>query len=349
MKKSVSAYAAAGVDIDAKMSALADIKKLMKSTDVFARGGAPLSLSHIGSFGGMFAAPGKDKVLVASTDGVGTKLKVAVMAGRHDTVGQDIVNHCVNDILVHGAEPLFFLDYFGTARFDGHIFKAVIAGLCKACRENRCALVAGETAELPGLYRKGEYDLIGTIVGAVSRKDMITGKAVRPNDVLIGLPSSGLHTNGYSLARKIVFGKAQLAINDTFPGSRNTVADVLLTVHRSYLKPVRQLKKKHVAIHGMAHITGGGFPDNVPRVLPPTVDAVLDCSWPVPAVFRFLQERGKIDRDEMYRVFNMGIGMVIILRRADAQKAMNILRLAGSKPLIIGRIEKGTGKARLIH
>ncbi|MFC1461413.1 phosphoribosylformylglycinamidine cyclo-ligase [Verrucomicrobiota bacterium] len=344
MKKRPSAYTASGVDIDANMSALAAVKKQVKSTR---RGSA--SLSDTGAFGGMFAAPGRDKVLLASTDGVGTKLKVAVMTGRHNTVGQDIVNHCVNDILVHGAEPLFFLDYFGTARFQGRIFKAVMAGLCKACRENQCALIGGETAEMPGVYRKGEYDLVGTIVGAVGRKNIITGKTIRPRDVVIGLPSSGLHTNGFSLARKIVFDKAKLGINHTLPGTRKSVADVLLTVHKSYLKPVRQLKKS-VTIRGMAHITGGGFPDNVPRVLPPAVDAVIDRSaWTVPTVFRFLQERGKVDREEMYRVFNMGIGLVIIVRRADEQRAMRILKHAGSKPRVIGRIEKGTGKACLIN
>lgn len=341
MIKRRSAYVAAGVDIDNKMAALRAVKKMVKATTV------PGLLSDIGSFGGMFAAPGKTKALIASTDGVGTKLKVAVMAGRHDTVGQDIVNHCVNDILVHGAEPLFFLDYFGTARFDGAIFKAVVAGLCKACRENQCTLLGGETAEMPGLYPPGEYDLVGTIVGAVDRKAIITGRNVRPGDILIGLASTGLHTNGYSLARKIIFEQAKLGLADELPGAGRSVADALLAVHKSYLKPIQALRRK-VAIQAMAHITGGGFPDNVPRVLPKTVNAVFDrAAWPVPPLFRFLQERGRVDREEMYRVFNMGIGLVVALRSADVNRALSILKQARPRP--IGWIEKGAGMVRLLN
>ncbi|MBU4201423.1 MAG: phosphoribosylformylglycinamidine cyclo-ligase [Verrucomicrobia bacterium] len=355
MKKTSSAYTAAGVNIDNKMSALKAVKKMVKTTAV------PGLLSEIGAFGGMFAAPGRDKALIASTDGVGTKLKVAVMAGRHDTVGQDIVNHCVNDILVHGAAPLFFLDYFGTARFQANAFKQVVAGICKACRENHCALIGGETAEMPGLYPPGEYDLVGTIVGVMDRKKIITGKTIRPGDILIGLPSSGLHTNGYSLARKIIFDKAGLGIRDKFPGANRSVADVLLAVHRSYLKPVQRLTcppgraqrgrlVKRVVIRGMAHITGGGFPDNVARVLPKSVNAVFDrSSWTVPPVFRFLQERGRVDRDEMYRVFNMGIGLVIVVRPADKKTALTVLKQAKAGPVEIGWIENGSGIVRLIN
>jgi phosphoribosylformylglycinamidine cyclo-ligase len=343
MTKPSSAYAAAGVDIDNKMAALRAVKKLVKSTAV------PGLLSEIGAFGGMFAAPGKGQALIASTDGVGTKLKVALMAGRHDTVGQDIVNHCVNDILVHGAAPLFFLDYFGTARFQAGIFQEVVAGLCQACRENRCALIGGETAEMPGLYPPGEYDLVGTIVGVVDRNKIITGKTIRPGDVLIGLPSSGLHTNGYSLARKIIFERARLGVADELPGTGRSVAEVLLAVHRSYLRPVQQLLKR-VAIRGMAHITGGGFPDNVARVLPKSADAVFDrATWTVPPVFRFLQEHGRVDREEMYRVFNMGIGLVIMVRPAELKPALASLRRSGAGPLLIGRIEKGAGHVRLIN
>lgn len=348
MKKKKSAYSAAGVDIDLKTQALSEAGKLIKSTNRHISKHAAGNLGGTGMFGGMFLSPGPDKVLVASTDGVGTKLKVAIMAGRHDSVGQDLVNHCVNDILVHGAEPLFFLDYFGTARFEGALFKSAISGICKACRENRCALIAGETAELPGVYRPGEYDLIGTIVGAVPRKEVITGRSVRSGDVIIGLPSSGLHTNGYSLARKVIFGQAKLSISKTFPGTRRSVADVLLAVHKSYLKPVRALKNK-VHIRAMAHITGGGFQDNLPRIIPAAVDAVIDRStWKPSQVFQFIQDRGGVDRDEMYRVFNMGIGLVIIARRADVQKAMRILKATGSRPVIIGSVEKGTGKAVLV-
>ncbi|MBU1736283.1 MAG: phosphoribosylformylglycinamidine cyclo-ligase [Verrucomicrobia bacterium] len=343
MAKATSAYAASGVDIDHKMAALRAVKKLVRSTKV------PGLLGEIGSFGGLFAAPGKDQVLVASTDGVGTKLKVAGIAGRHDTVGQDIVNHCVNDILVHGARPLFFLDYFGTARFEGPVFQAVVQGLCKACRANGCALIGGETAEMPGLYPTGEYDLVGTIVGAVERKKIITGKDIRPGDVIIGLFSSGLHTNGFSLARKIVFEQEKLKPDDILPGTGKRVGEVLLAVHRSYLRPVSTLMKS-VKIQGMAHITGGGFYDNVPRILPKSVDAVFDRSaWPVPPLFRFLQERGHVARDEMYRVFNMGIGLVIIVRPEELDKTQKVLHRSGEHLLKIGRIEKGRGITRLIN
>lgn len=331
----IAAYAAAGVDIDSKMAGISAIKRMARSTfgkDV---------LSEIGSFGGLFASPGKGDALVASTDGVGTKLKVAVMAGRHDTVGQDIVNHCVNDILVQGARPLFFLDYIGISKFDKHIFRDVVAGLCKACRENNCALLGGETAELPGLYPPGEYDLVGTIVGTVNRKKLIQGRTIRPGDSIIGLPSSGLHTNGYSLARQVIFEKAGLRVKDRLPGTTCSVADVLLAPHRSYLAPVSRLME-HVRVHGMAHITGGGFPDNIPRVLPADMNAVIDrAAWKVPAVFEFIGHEGGVDRDEMYRVFNMGIGYVIVVRQKDAAEAMRILQAAGSKPVVLGRIEKG--------
>lgn len=341
MVKVKSAYAASGVDIDNKMAALRAIKKMVRSTR------APGLLGEIGSFGGFFAAPGKDQVLVASTDGVGTKLKVALLAGRHDTVGQDIVNHCVNDILVHGARPLFFLDYFGTARFKGPVFQAVVKGLCQACRANGCVLIGGETAEMPGLYPPGEYDLVGTIVGVVPRQAIITGKNIRPGDVLIGLKSTGLHTNGYSLARKIIFEQEKLKINDILPGTARRVGEALLAVHASYLAPVQRLMER-VTIRGMAHITGGGFYDNVPRILPKSVDAVFDRSaWTVPPLFRFIQERGRVARKEMYRVFNMGIGMVIVVRSADQGKALAILEAVGAVPRLIGRIEKGFGAVRM--
>jgi len=355
MAKAGSAYAAAGVDINNKMAALCAVKKMVRSTRV------PGLLGGIGAFGGFFAAPGRDQVLVASADGVGTKLKVAVLAGRHDTVGQDIVNHCVNDILVHGARPLFFLDYFGTARFKGPVFRDVVKGLCRACRANGCALIGGETAEMPGLYPPGEYDLVGTIIGVVPRKAIITGETIRPGDVLIGLKSSGLHTNGFSLARKIIFEQEKLKINDSLPGTGRVVGTAcrvgaaLLAVHTSYLHPVQRLMKR-VTIRGMAHITGGGFYDNVPRILPKSVDAVFDRSaWGVPPLFRFIQERGGVARDEMYRVFNMGIGMVIIVRPADLAKAMAVLKAAGAArafgaaPCLIGRIEKGSGAVRMLN
>jgi phosphoribosylformylglycinamidine cyclo-ligase len=328
-------YAKVGVDIDEMMSALTDIKKMVRST-----AGSSV-ISDIGSFGGMFRSPGRDKVLVASADGVGTKLKVAVMAGRHTTVGQDLVNHCVNDILVQGATPLFFLDYLGTSKLSGAVFKDIVWGLCKACRENQCALLGGETAEMPGLYPKNEYDLVGTIVGAVDRKSIVTGESIRPGDTIIGLPATGLHTNGYSLARKVIFETAGLKITDRFPGARKTVADVLLDVHRSYLAPVKQLAAR-VRIHGMAHITGGGLVDNVPRVLPSNTRAVINLdSWRPPEVFDFIMQHGKVDRDEMYRVFNMGIGFILIVRSRDTDKAFRLLQKLGHAPVTAGRIVKG--------
>lgn len=342
MKTTSSAYGASGVDIDAKMQALARAKKQIARTRTAGVMGA------WGSFGGLFKSPGKNHVLVSSTDGVGTKLKVAVRARRHDTVGQDLVNHCVNDILVQGARPLFFLDYIGMGNIDQHVIAQLIEGLCKACRENDCALIGGETAELPELYPEAEYDLVGTIIGAVHRKELITGAEIRKGDVLIGLPSSGLHTNGYSLARAVIFRKAQLECDDRFPGTTQTVAEVLLAVHRSYLKPVLKLMHK-VRIRGMAHITGGGFPDNLPRVLPKNLKAVIDRStWTPPPVFQFIQEVGGVDAQEMYRVFNMGIGMVIAVRAEDESRALQTLRATGEMPRVIGRVEKGDGTVVLL-
>ena len=334
----VSSYAQAGVDIDSKMSGIEIIKKMVAATTTKGVVGG------IGSFGGLFHSPGKDFLLVASTDGVGTKLKVAAVAKRHDTVGQDIVNHCVNDILVQGATPLFFMDYIGASRFDAAIFKEVLSGLCKACKENGCALLGGETAEMPGLYPAGEYDLVGTIVGMVEKKKVITGKDVKPGDVIIGLPSGGLQTNGFSLARKVILDQCGLTPQDFIPGTRYTVTEALLAVHRSFLKPVTALMAK-VPVQGMAHITGGGFVDNIPRVLPETCDAVIDRnSWKVPTLFTFIERQGKVDHDEMYRVFNMGIGYVIIVRQKDAAAAMTLLAKQSQAPVLIGMIEKGHKK-----
>ena len=334
----VSAYAQAGVDIDSKMSGIEIIKKMVATTSTKGVVGG------IGSFGGLFHSPGKECLLVASTDGVGTKLKVAALAKKHDTVGQDIVNHCVNDILVQGAQPLFFMDYIGTARFDAHVFTEVIDGLCKACKENGCALLGGETAEMPGLYPLGEYDLVGTIVGVVDKKKVITGKNIRPGDAIIGLPSGGLQTNGFSLARKVIFDQCGLTPQDFVPGTRMTVTETLLATHRSFLKPVSALMPK-VPVHGMAHITGGGFVDNIPRVLPENCNAVIDRnSWKVPTVFTFIERQGKVDHDEMYRVFNMGIGYVVVVRQKDVSAAMSLLRGLRQSPVLVGAIEKGQKK-----
>jgi phosphoribosylformylglycinamidine cyclo-ligase len=341
--KEQSAYAAAGVDIDNKMRALSAIRRMVRDT---ATKGV---LSEIGLFGGLFSSPGKDQILVASTDGVGTKLKVAAMAGRHDTVGQCLVNHCVNDILVQGARPLFFMDYIGTAKFDAVVFKDVIAGLCKACKKNGCALLGGETAEMPGLYPPVEYDLVGTIVGVVDRQKVVTGKTIRSGDVLIGLGSSGLQTNGFSLARKIIFDEEGLGVNDRFPGLRQTVADVLLAVHDSYLAPVSRLMER-VQVHGMAHITGGGFPDNIPRILPKGLRAVVDRStWMVPPVFTYLQHAGGVDREEMYRVFNMGIGFVVIVRPCDVERALRALSMWKRPVRVLGFVEAGRGGVKMLN
>lgn len=338
-KEVKSAYAQAGVNIDVKMSAVSSIKEMVASTKTIN------VIGGIGAFGGLYKVPeGKNMVLVSSTDGVGTKLKVAAAMKKHDTVGQDIVNHCVNDILVQGARPLFFMDYVGTAKVDPAQFKGIVSGLCKACRENHMALLGGETAEMPGLYPAGEYDLVGTIVGYVRREDIITGKSIRAGDVMIGFPSGGLQTNGFSLARRVIFDLCQYSWKDKLPGTNQTFGDALLAVHRSFLRPVAKLLDRKIKISGMAHITGGGFPDNIPRVLPKAVNAEIDrASWNVPTIFKFIQNQGKVDRDEMYRVFNMGIGYVVILPKNQLEKATNILKAQHQPYSVIGVIRKGTG------
>ena len=338
-EKTKSAYAAAGVDIDVKMGAVASIKQMVASTKT------PSVIGNIGAFGGLHKVPkGKDMVLVSSADGVGTKLKVAAMMNRHDTVGQDIVNHCVNDILVMGAQPLFFMDYVGTAKVDPLVFKNVVSGLCKACKENKMALLGGETAEMPGLYPAGEYDLVGTIVGCVQKSKIITGKSIRAGDVIIGFPSGGLQTNGFSLARRVIFDLCQYSWKDKLPGTNQTFGDALLAIHKSFLKPVSKLLEKKIPINGMAHITGGGFQDNIPRVLPKAVNAEIDrASWEVPTIFKFLERQGKVDHDEMYRVFNMGIGFVVILPKKALAKATNILKAQHQPYSVIGVIRKGKG------
>ncbi len=330
-----SAYAVAGVDIDSKMEGIKTIKKLVATTKT--KG----SIGGIGNFGGLFASPGADTLLVGSADGVGTKLKVACMAKKHDTVGEDLVNHCVNDILVQGAEPLFFLDYIGASQFNAQTFQGVVQGLVRGCKQNGCALLGGETAELPGVYPQGEYDLVGTIIGAVKKNKVITGEKIKPGDVIIGLASGGLQTNGFTLARRVIFDICGLTINDTLPGTRTRISDALLAVHRSFLKPVKAVMAK-MPINGMAHITGGGFIDNIPRVLPTNCRAVINrLSWKVPAIFQFIEKAGKVDHDEMYRDFNMGIGFLIIVDKNKAQKAFDILKAAKAQPSIIGCIEKG--------
>ena len=338
-KETKSAYAQAGVNIDVKMNAVGSIKQMVASTKTAA------VIGNIGAFGGLHKVPtGKDMILVASADGVGTKLKVAAMTNKHDTVGQDIVNHCVNDILVQGAKPLFFMDYVGTAKVDPVQFKSVVSGLCKACKENKMALLGGETAEMPGLYPVGEYDLVGTIVGCVQKAERITGKSIRAGAVIIGFPSGGLQTNGFSLARRVIFDMCQYSWQDKLPGTSQTFGDALLAVHKRFLMPVSGLLGREVKISGMAHITGGGFPDNIPRVLPKAVNAEIDrSSWEVPKIFKFIQNQGKVDTDEMYRVFNMGIGFVVIIPKNQLAKATNILKAQHQPYSVIGVIRKGTG------
>jgi phosphoribosylformylglycinamidine cyclo-ligase len=275
-------------------------------------------------------------------DGVGTKLKIAFAMDRHDTVGADLVNHCVNDIAVLGAQPLFFLDYIGAERLDSRVFDQLLTGFAKACRLAGCALIGGETAQMPGMYRKGEYDLAGCIVGVVDRAAMIDGSRIKPGDVVLGLPSNGLHTNGYSLARKILFEKLGLKPASRIAGLKHSLGEELLRVHKNYQPLLTKLPSG--TIRGLAHITGGGLIDNVPRVLPADCDAVIETkSWRVPAIFEFLQREGKVDREEMYQVFNMGIGMVVIVAARDSDKVSRTLRAK-----TIGRIEKGSRKTRLI-
>ncbi|NCC51919.1 MAG: phosphoribosylformylglycinamidine cyclo-ligase [Spartobacteria bacterium] len=342
-KKKKSAYAEAGVDIDVMMNALRRAKRRVQTTYT------PDVLSQTGSFGGLFRTPGRDTILVSSIDGVGTKLKVASMANKHDTVGQDLVNHCVNDILVQGAQPLFFMDYVGAAALDPLVFEQVINGLCKACKANGCSLLGGETAEMPGLYPRGEYDLVGTIVGVVEKKKLVTGNAIRHGHVLIGLPSSGLHTNGYSLARKIIFEKAGKKLFDTVPGTRTPFEKALLAVHKSYLQPVMAVMAQ-VKVSGMAHITGGGLYDNIPRILPEGLCAQIDrATWKTPPLFAFLEEAGRVDHEEMYRVFNMGIGYVLAVPAKEADTAMTILRKKKAQPILIGKMIRGNQPVQLLN
>lgn len=306
-----SRYSAAGVDIDAKMNAIAAAREAIRSTFT------PAVLGDIGSFGGLFRpdfSHYEEPVLVASTDGVGTKLKIATLANRHDTCGADLVNHCVNDILVQGAEPLFFLDYVAVGQIQPGIIEQVIGSVARGCRENGCALIGGETAQMPGIYADGDYDVAGTIVGVVERKKILDGSRVAAGDVLVGLPSAGLHTNGYSLARQIVFEKLKMRPEDTVRQCEGkTVADLLLAPHLSYLKTLRPLLARNL-VHAMAHITGGGFFDNIPRVLPEGVGVTIKYgAWPVPPLFEFLSEKGKVSDEEMFRVFNMGIGMILFI------------------------------------
>ena len=334
-------YSSAGVDLDRSDAVKRRIRSVVESTFTAGARGA------FGGFGGMYRIPAEVRrpVLVASADGVGTKLRVAIEANRHDTIGHDLVNHCVNDVLVQGAVPLFFLDYFAAGVLVPDVVEAVVTGVAAGCRENGCSLVGGETAEMPGLYTPPDYDLAGFIVGCVEEDGILGADRVEEGDVLVGLASSGLHTNGYSLARRIVFERMGLGVTDPFPGERESVADVLLRVHRSYLPALRPVLPR---IHAMAHITGGGLPGNVNRALPDTLDAVIDAgSWEVPNLFQQLEQAGQVDRAEMYRTFNMGVGMVVITGEADADAIQASASSAHVANWRLGRIVRGAGQVRI--
>lgn len=332
-------YAGAGVDLDAAERTKEGLKQLVASTrDRF-------TLSELGHFGGLYQVPDdvEQPVLVSSADGVGTKLKLAFATGRHGTVGQCLVNHCVNDILVQGARPLFFLDYLATGQMDEAVVHDVVRGVATACRENRCALLGGETAQMPDFYAAGEYDLAGFIVGAVSRDRIIDGTAIKAGDALVGLASTGLHTNGYTLARKIVFDVMNLGVEDEMPGTGRSVGDELLAVHRSYLNVLGDPLQSTV-VHGLAHITGGGIPGNLPRVLPEGLGASVDpTSWEVPVIFRALQDAGNVQREEMDRVFNMGVGMIVVVDPSDVPAIVDAAEAGGVEAWAIGSIEEGDG------
>src|SRR6516225_9394257 len=308
------AYAAAGVDIALGNRVKKGLQEKVRSTF------GPEVLGRIGGFGGLFRADFgelKEPVLVSSIDGVGTKLKVAIALGKHESIAQDLVNHCINDIAVTGARPLFFLDYIGSERLDPSVFDQLISGFTKACKEGGCALIGGETAQLPDLYHTGEYDLAGCIIGLVDRGKLLDGSRIVPSDILIGLPSNGLHTTGYSLARKVLLNKMQLNLLQKVGGLARPLGEELLRIHRNYQPLIASVP--HGRIKGAAHITGGGLVDNLPRILPATCDALIDTSsWKVPTIFRLIQRGGGISTEEMYEVFNMGIGMVLVVSKPHA-------------------------------
>ena len=344
------AYAAAGVDIDLGNKVKATLPQLLASTH------RREVLGKVGGFGGLFALDVKkyrEPILVSSVDGVGTKLKIAFTLDKHDTIGADLVNHCVNDIAVLGAEPLFFLDYLGTGKLEPHVFTDIIKGFARACAENNCALIGGETAQMPGFYQAGEYDVSGTIVGVVEKSRMLNGqKTIRRGDVVIGIESSGLHTNGYSLGRKIFFEQLKLKPSSRIPGSKLTLGAELLRVHVSYGPLVQKLLKKFNGksdlVRAFAHITGGGFIDNIPRVLPKSLDCVIKKgSWEMLPVFKIIAEQSGVPDDELYQVFNMGIGMVSIVAADKADAVLKFIKSQKHKAWIIGEVVKGKGVSRV--
>ena len=341
----VTSYKQAGVDIDEADRAVAEIRKMARAT--FTRS----VLTDIGSFGACFAMPKMRKpVLISSVDGVGTKLKIAFATGRHDTVGEDLVNHCVNDIAVQGATPLFFLDYFAVGKLDARVAAAVVSGMARGCLQNGCALIGGETAEMPGLYADGEYDLAGTIVGAAAKDKIITGAGIHAGDVLIGLPSTGLHTNGYSLARKVLFEVGGLTPESRLEELDVALGEVLLRVHRSYFPAIAALRKKGLLL-GAAHVTGGGITDNTPRMLPKGLAARVDTSaWQVPAIFAVMRRMGNIPEDDWRRTFNLGIGMILAVSEREGSRALRVLKRMGEQPVVVGAVVKQKrGGARVVY
>ena len=346
MNKNISqdAYAAAGVDIKAGQEAVRRMRNHVRTART--KG----VLGDLGAFGGLFRLPSgySQPVLVSSTDGVGTKVRLAVGMGSYDTVGQDLVNHSVNDILVQGACPLFFMDYFATGKLNPLVAELIVKGLAKACRENQCALLGGETAEMPGVYHGEDFDLAGTIVGIVEKKLVIDGQRIRPGDVLLGLPSSGLHTNGYSLVRRILFQQMGFNLQTFIPELSLALGDELMKVHRSYLSVVQALLKK-IRIKGLAHLTGGGWLENIPRILPSACQALIEKdSWPVLPVFKYLQDAGRLDEAVMYRTFNMGIGMVMVVARSEVDQVIQIVKTLREPVYQVGEIVKGPKGVHLV-
>ena len=343
MAKQRLTYADAGVSFEAKAEAFKRLKTLSRSTY------RPEVLSEIGSFGGLFALAEYNKpVLVSSTDSVGTKLKIAFMMDAHDTVGYDIVAHCANDILAQGAEPLFFLDYIGTSALRPEVVEQIVKGVANGCRETGCALIGGETAELPEFYADGEYDLVGTIVGAVEHSQLITGSEIQPDDFLIGLGSLGLHTNGFSLARRILFKVCGYAVDQYIPELGVAIGEELLKHHKSYVKPVLNLRKKF-NVKGIAHITGGGLSDNIARIVPQNCRVeIRKGSWEIPPIFPFLQECGGVEDAEMYHVFNMGIGLVLVIPPDQVDTAVAALKDMRESPFLIGKILHGGKEVHIV-
>ena len=355
-KKKSKAYAQAGVNIDLADRMKGGLKESLKSAS------RPEVLGAVGGFGGLFdlsKSKYREPVLVSSIDGVGTKLKIAFESGKHKSVGMDIVNHCIDDISVIGAEPLFFLDYLGLGKLDPKVFKQLIAGISEACIATNCALIGGETAQLPDMYSKGEYDIAGVIVGVVEKKRMLSGATIKPGDAVIGLPSNGLHTNGYTLARKVLFEKGGMSLKDKVPGTRQSLEKALMAPHTNYAPLLQPLLakfnagrsstvRKGNAVFGIAHITGGGFTGNIPRILPETVDVEIDtAAWEPLPVFKLIQETGDIDFEEMYEVFNMGMGMTLVVDPKQADALLAFCRSNGCDAVAVGQTVKGSGTVLL--